>query len=221
MFILRRQKKAWQAYGKSKKLRYKPGKTLANPELKGMIQEYTVGVFTGEHVSPDMRGSRKLTAVEINLTSVMPVAGGVASGGMVPLLQGMGFKEEMRPDHQAWDKSYIAAADNRYALKAYLTDERLAVLTDLMKIKNAWITYVFRGDVTLLRLDTPDPLDSEQKLDQIIKKMIDSAKALELKAGEGSRLKSEEVRKPDREKALEVDEAKIAGSTLTLEDDAH
>lgn len=219
VFILQRQKKAWREYAKRKKLRYTPNKTFANPEIKGTVDDYTIGIFTGEHVSADMRGTRKLTAIEVHLTSVMPFAAAAASGGMVAIVQNMGFKEELRPQHADWSKSYVAASENRHAFKAYLSDERVQALTALMKIKNAWTIFICRDEVTLLRLDTADPLDSPEKMDKIVTKLIQAAKVLELKPGESSRLKTEQARKPEREVALEVDEEKIRASGFQLEED--
>lgn len=219
VFILRRQKKTWADFAKRKKLRYTPNRTFANPEIKGTLDDYTISIFTGEHTSADMRGTRKLTAIEVHLTSVMPIDGGLANGGMVQIIQNMSFKEEIRPKHAEWHKSYIASSDNRHVLKTYLNDERLAALISLMKMKNAWVVFVFRGDVTLLRLDTPDPLDSTAKLEQIVKKMIEAAKILELKSGESGVLKSEIARKPEREAALEIDEAKMDSGAFQLEEE--
>ena len=217
-FILYRQKRAWKSYAAAQKLRYRSPSFFAAPEMNGIAGDYTVSLFTGEHMSPDMRGSRKLTAIEIQLSSQFPFAGGVASGGMVDVIQSMGFKEEINPAHPEWEKAWIARAENRNVLKEYLNAERLAALVPLMKIKNAWVVFVFRDNMTLLRLDTPDPLDSAKKLNYIIKKMTDSAKVLELKSGEASRLKTYEATKSAKEVTLKISEENL-GSDLSLEED--
>lgn len=220
LYILYRQKKAWKGYAKRHKLRYRSAQMLSAPEVSGTIGDYTVSLFTGEHVSEDVRRSRRLTAIEVQLSSVMPVEGGIASGGMVDLIRQMGFKEEYRPKHPGWDKSFIASSASRPVLEAYLIPERLDVLTKLMKVKNSWVILIFREDTMLLRFDTPDALDSVQKIDRIVKKMVEAAKILELGSGEGGRLKSEQTKKREKEVSLQVDEADLEAAGLQLEDDA-
>ncbi len=194
---------------------------MGSPEVTGTIDDHTVTIFSSEHVSPDARGSRKLTAIEVSLNSIMPIVGGVASGGMIPILKLLNLKQEFYPKHPDWNKAYVAAGSNRYVLEAYMSDERVGALCSLMQIKNAWLILVFRGDAMLLRIDMPDPLDNPSKVDKIIKQMVDVAKILELKAGESKRLKSEEVKSAAKNVALEVDDAAMndAGNTFELEED--
>jgi hypothetical protein len=35
-----------------------------------------------------------------------------------------------------------------------------------MKIRNGWVILIFRADTFLLRFDTPDPLETQQKLEK-------------------------------------------------------
>jgi hypothetical protein len=206
LYILYRQKKAWKLFANQKKLRYRSKSILGSPEMSGTIDKYTVNIFIAEHMSPDARSSRKLTAVEIQLASKMPFDGGLASGGMVPIMQGFRLKEEYRPDHPKWDKNYIAASSSRGALEAYLTPPRIDALTSMMKIRNGWVIFVFRGDSMLLRFDTPDPLDSIEKLSKILKKMMDTSMILELNKGEEGILKAEAAKRSAKEVNIAVDD---------------
>lgn len=219
VFILTRQKGAWRAYASRHKLRYKPNSFFEAPEISGTIGNHTISVFSGEHMADDARRARKLMAAEVQLSGVMPIEGGVASGGHVDIVQSLGFKEEIRPKHPGWDKSWIASSSNKHVLESYLTPERLDALTSLMKIKSAWVILIFRDDVMLLRLDTPDPLDSGQKLDRLMKKMLQVADTLELQKGEDSRLKEEAAKTPTQAVSLEVSEDDLAGSAFQLEED--
>jgi hypothetical protein len=219
VYIVFRQKQVWGAYARKHKLRYKDKGFWESPEIGGSIHGYTVGVFVGEHLAEDARKTRKLTAVEVQLSSTMPIEGGVASGGLVSVLQGMTFKEEMRPEHKNWDKSYIASASDKAVLEAYLTPKRLDALTELMAIKNVWIILVFRGDIMLLRMDTPDPMDKAKNLDLALNKMIAAARVLELESGEVGFLKSEQAKKRSQHVALSVDGEDLIVTGLQLEDD--
>lgn len=218
MYVLFKQKKAWKGFAARNNMRYRENKLLSPPEITGNYGDYSVHLFTGEHISRDMRGSRKLTALEIQLSTKLPVPGGVASGGMVDVIQGMTLKDELQPDHSGWDKAWIARSSNRNVLKEYFNPQRLEAITSLMKMKNTWIILVFREDFTLLRMDTPDPLDSDKKILHILKKMTETARILELKAGEDSRLKTVESTRPVKQAKLEAGGVKDADG-LQLEED--
>lgn len=188
--------------------------------MDGVVDDYKMSFFSSEHVSYDVRGSRSLTAIEITLNSVFPVDGAIASGGMVPLVKALEFKSESRPKYEKWNKSYIASADNKFVLNAYLTDERLDVLTRLMKVKNAWIIFIFKNDTMLLRVDIADPLTSPEQLEKMKEMMVKAGQILELKKGESKRLKSEETRSDAKDISLEVDEEELEKvSALQLEED--
>jgi len=58
----------------------------------------------------------------------------------------------------------------------------------LMTLKNTWVILVFRDDAMLLRIDIASPLDKAKEIDALTKQMIEAAKVLELKKGEGSKL---------------------------------
>lgn len=217
LFILYRQKKAWKAYAERRKLRYKSEGLFTPPELAGVFKNYTVNLFTGEHVLGDIRKTRKLTAVEVKLSSIMPVNGGAASGVMVHFLQRLGFKEEYKPDHPDWQKVYVAASEDRRVLEDYMTDQRIQALINLMGIDKASVILVFQDTVMLLRVDTSDPLDSPQKIDRLLSSMIEAAAVLELKSGESARLKAQALRKKER-KAVALDvEDDFVPSGLELE----
>lgn len=220
LFILFRQKQAWRAFAAEKKLRYRTASMMASPEMSGTVDGRAVSFLIGEHISQDGRSSRKLTAVEVQLLSKMPFEGGIANGTMVSVVQSLRLKEEINPNHPKWDKNYIAAASSGFALESYLTPERMEALTSIMKIRNGSMILIFRGDMMLLRFDTPDPLDKKEKLSKILAKLNETAKLLELKAGEDGRLKADAARAPVKAVSLQVDERDFKESSgFALEDD--
>lgn len=219
VYILQRQKISWKEFAKKRGLRYQARQFFATPELNGTLDGHTISIFSGEHMAADMRGTRKLMAIEVSLSGVMPFDGGIASGGMVQVVKGLGLKEEFKPGHPGWSNEYIAASNNKNALKHYLTPERVQALSKLMKLKNVWVVLVFRGDVMLLRLDTPDPLDSTAKLDNICKRILEAAKILDLKSGEDKMLKAEAAKPPQRETAIAQENNEAPAADLRLEDD--
>ncbi len=182
--ILMQQKRAWKIYSDKRKLRYASGCVMGSPDMDGAIDDHKISFFVGEHVAADARNSRKLTAIEVRLNSIMPIAGAVASGGMVPIMQGMNWKFEYVPEHESWKKDYVVNTENKDVMAAYLSDARVAALTKLMAIKNAWVILIFKDDAMLLRLDTPDPLVSAKEIDSYAKQMLAAAAVLELADGE-------------------------------------
>lgn len=217
-FIIYRQKQAWKAYAAKHSLRYKENRFYDSPEMEGIMGNYTVSFFTGEHPSTDVRRTRKLTAIEIQLSSMLPVEGGVASGGLVDFIRNFKYKDESRINHPRWEKSYIAVSEQKNILENYLTPPRLEAVLDLMEVEHAWFILIFRGDIALLRIDVPEPLDSDDVIDGIVSKMLKAAEVLELDEAEIRRLKSEKARKPEKEVEIKVeDDLDVSG--LQLEED--
>lgn len=217
VFILFQQKAVWKAFAAQYKLRYKPNALMHSPEMDGVLETYKVNYFIAEHSSEDVRGARKLTAVEVRLHSSVPIDGGVASGGMVDLVRSLGFQAEIKPGHERWSKAYIAAGSDRNVLEAYLTDERLENLLKLMRIKNAWVIFIFRKDSMLLRIDTPNALSSKAYLEKLTKLLVKAAQSLELGPDEVKKLKAEEVRGQGKEGSLVLDDADIDVEAVSLE----
>ncbi len=218
VFVLQSQKLTWQNFAKKYKLRYTAKAFLQSPDVSGTVEGYTVDLFSGEHVAEDFRGTRKLSAMEIKLSSTMPFEAAIGSGGMVPVIRQLNMKEELTLEHEGWSPSFIAASNNKPALQAYMTPERLAALTGLMKIKNSWVIFIFRGDTMLLRFDTADALHEMPKLEKLLQKMIAVARVLELGKGEEARLKMAEAQKPaPGVVVLKADDQNLGGG-LELED---
>ena len=223
ILTLFRQKQAWARYAAKHKMRYKPGTTFDSPSINGVVDGYTVSLFTGEHASKDGRVSRKMTAIEVKLFSVMPFGGALASGGMVDVVSSLSFREEYKADRPGWKQSNIIAADSAAAIQEYAKPERLDALIDLMNINNAWVVVLFKENLMLLRLDTPYPLDTDAKIDELIQKMIAAAKVLELRDGEDGMLKREIGKKPPQSVASAPAKPGKKGKapvTLELEEEA-
>jgi len=217
--ILMRQKSAWRDYATKRKLRYNPGGLMQSPDVQGVVGDHRVTIFTSEHSHESVRSSRKMTAIEVNLNSEMPIAGGAASGEMIEILKGMALKQEFVPKHEDWTKAYVCMADSRQVMERYLNDDRLEALTKLMRRKHTMVILAFREDKMLLRIDTADPFDSAAAVDKVVKAMLSVAVVLELGSGESKVLKSDAVRLEAEAISLEVDEEVMGASALQLEDE--
>ena len=217
--ILMRQKKSWRDFAKKNKLRFRNTAFMSSPRLNGVYKNSTIGVFTSEHESERGGANRKMTAIEVELESAMPISGAVASGGMVSIVQQMDYSDEYVPTYSFWNSDHIARCDNKYVLAEYLSEDRAKALSDFMGIKNFWVIFIFRGQDTILRVDTPDPFDSVEKLTKTIDKMIEIAGILELNKGESKRLTAVKSKRYVEKVNVDIEEDDLAVMALELEDD--
>lgn len=213
------QKKAWRDFAKKYKLRYKNTAFMNSPQVNGMYKGYAVGIFSSEHEADRGANTRKMTAIEVELNSRMPIGGALGNGGMVTIVQSLGYSEEFQPAFKFWSTDYICRTEDRGVVEAYLTEERAKALVSLMKIKNIWVIFIFRGDDTLLRIDTPEPFEKLDKLTKIIDGMIDIAKIMELKELEARDLATLKNRRNTGTPVVAVKDDDIAYTGLELEDD--
>ena len=188
LFTLFKQKSAWKFFAEKRKMRYHPNRMMESPSISGAIDGYNISMFTSEHSELDARSGRRLTAIEISLHSGLGVPCAIATGGMVPLVEILDINKEFRPNFKKWDDSYIVRAGDVPYIENYLTDERLQKLADIMSIEKAWVILLFLSDRGILRLDTPYPIDHPKKIDELLKQLVDVAKALELSDAEHKNL---------------------------------
>ena len=201
-----KQKKAWRFFADKKKMRYHSAAFFQSPTISGVVDEYSVSVFPGEHEAADTRFSRNLTAIEVNLHSKLPTRAAIGSGGMVNVIDALGLMQEFKPPVKGWDDSYIIRCEYLGIAQNYLNDDRLNILINLMRLEKAWVIVLFNGSEGLLRLDTPRPIDTPKEMDVLVKQMITVAKALELNKGEERDLLREESLSAKTSKVLDIDD---------------
>lgn len=204
-YLLRSQKKAWIAFAKKYDLRCEEGGFFDAAHVKGMYKDFAIALFTGEHRREDARNSRKLTAIEVEMQSKMPMAAAAASGGMIDVLDFLNHSNEYKPKHKKWKSEYVIRTEDIGMMKAYLTDERVEALTGLMAAVNAWVIFIFQEGGTLLRLDIASPMHDTKKIEVMLNKMVEVAKLLELADGENIRLEKHRNQKDSGDGTLAVD----------------
>ncbi len=205
-YILYKQKRAWKIFADTRKLRYYSNSFYDGPSMSGAIGEYKISIFTSEHSELDARSKRRLTAIEVNLSTGLTVTSAVASGGMVSVIEGVDMIQEYKPQVKGWDDAYIARTNDLEYMQAYLNDERLTKLIELMNVKKAWVVLVFFDATGLLRFDTPTAVDDPREMDGIIKQIISVARALEIKDGEEKDLQRKRVKKDLSKSKLQIDD---------------
>ncbi len=206
LFVVIRQKQAWKLYAGKRAMRYHNMGMFSTPMVSGAVDGYGVSLFASEHSELDERSQRRLTAIEISLQSDYPFVCAVASGGMVSVVDAFDIRHEYKPQTKGWDNSYILRSSDMKMGRAYFTDDRLEKIVDLMKTNKAWVILAIVQDRGILRLDTPYPIDNPKELDELIKKMIVVAKALELNKGEDKDLIRKQSETDSSQAVLAVDD---------------
>lgn len=218
--ILLRQKRTWQAFAAAHKLRFQETGFLNPPQMNGLYKGYEIALFPSEHQTTDSRGLRKLTAIEITLKRPMPCNGAIGTGGMVNLIQDLPFPEEIRPEASWWDRSAIIKTDAPLLLETYLSAERLKAFAALGRVKNIWMIFIFKGKDTILRIDTPDPLETAAKIEKILRMMLETARVIELAPGETERLQQAQKTKQAAKARLDAPSEEGSGApALELEEE--
>ncbi len=187
-------------------MRYNSNGIYDSPTINGAIDEYKVSIFVSEHSELDERSQRRLTAIEINLHSKLSVSGAVASGGMVPIVEGLDINQEYRPTVKGWDDSYIVRTSDLAYMQEYLNDDRLNIILGMMQIDKAWIILLFFGDKGLLRFDTPVALDDPKAMDDVLKQLVAAARVLEIDEGEERSIVTKQSKKDKKNKVLDIDD---------------
>ncbi len=206
LLVVTQQKKAWKIFADKRNMRYHDTGMFSTPMVSGAVDSYGVSLFASEHSELDARTQKRLTAIEISLQSDFPFLSAIASGGMVSVVDAFDIRHEYKPQIKGWDNSYVLRVSDLSVAQNYYTEERLNKLIKLMKIDKAWVILAIVEDRGVLRLDTPYPIDNPKKLDNLIKQMIDIARALELKKGEVKDLKRKISEKDSGNPVLDIDD---------------
>lgn len=187
--ILLQQKSAWRAYADKTKLTYSPGpRFLSSPSLSGMIGLYGFGLYTEEQQTADTRTARFNTVLEIALRRGLPTTGAMGTPLAVPLIQSLRLEQTYVPDDKEWDPTWMARARHGAMLKAYLTPPRLEIIKKIFKMKVLSALFVFDQQDAVLRIETADPLNNKDRLEKIVKGLIQQVDGLMVHEEEWHRL---------------------------------
>lgn len=176
--ILMQQKKCWSAFGKKYNMEYQAGKLMDSPSLKGKIDGRTVLLYTDVQQTPDMRGQRYVTTIELELGEGVPASIAVGTSGLAGFINDLALKKDFVPDHADWKKGteeeagYLMRTRNLSKLKAYMTAERIDVLVKLFKMKNSQILFFCDEVDGVLRIETSDPMRNLERMEKIVKRLV-------------------------------------------------
>jgi len=170
--ILLTQKKAWETYAKSKNFTYQPGTFMGPAEMSGVIGDYKLGFFTGERQGADVRTRRYVTVVEIILVEGLVNGAVMGTQEMLPFMQSLDQLHPFQVEGPGWEAGLFAFIKNDEAVKAYLTPERIEVLSSILKTRNADAVIVFHDKELVVRLETSEPMQNAEKIDKIATRVM-------------------------------------------------
>lgn len=211
-YLVFRQKSAWKTFADKRDLRYYSQGFYKSPSMNGAIDGYNISFFNSEHSELDARSQRQLTAIEINLHSGLSVPSAIASGGMSVVVDTLDLHKEYKPynkdgNRKDWDNSYVIRTQNTSYMHEYMNDKRVDGIIDLMKLNKMWVIILFVEETGLLRVDTPLPLDNPHKVNEIVKKLIEVARTLELGEGEEKDIiRNMPKVDPKKQRTLDIDD---------------
>ncbi len=170
--ILLAQKKAWEAYAKSKNFTYNAGTFMGPAEMNGVIGDYKLSFFIGERQGADVRTRRYVTVMEIDLVEGLVDGGVMGTQEMLPFMQSLTQLHPTQIEGPGWEPNLFTFIKNDDAVKAYLTPERIEVFSNILKTKNADAVIVFHDKELVVRLETSDPMQDAQKIDKIVTRIM-------------------------------------------------
>ena len=179
-YTLYEQKKVWKIFAKKANVRYEKGGLFESPSVSGQIGEFVVSVSSDAKETPDMRGQRYVSAIDIQIGEGMPTAAAFGTQDTREFMEALVIQNSYIPKFKGWKNEYFLKARNLNIIKTYLTEDRLAILTSLFSMKGYMVLFIFDEIDCVLRIETGDPLVKKGQLENLVKKMIAAGKRLQI-----------------------------------------
>lgn len=176
--VLFQQKRAWGAFAKTARMTVTPGALLSSPQIQGVWDAFRFSLVSEEQKSPDARGTRFRSILELHRQIPMRFSGAVGFGDLEQQLGALNLPTTFIPQSPSWKPNWFLRTSDAAAMNDYLTEDRIKALESVFRVKAASALLVFDGMNVLLRLETPDALTDVRKLEAIVKRMTDSAHIL-------------------------------------------
>ncbi len=176
--ILLKQKNAWKQFSKRHGLNYQPGGLMTSPILQGSFRGYGVSIVSEPQLDNDARTRRYRTVIQIEMKPGMPTEGVIASPQMKGVASQLDLQETYTPDSKSWDSAIYLRTKNAELLAPYFTESRTKAMSALMTINGVNVLFIFNEKDTLIRFETPDPLEDVTRMERLVSKIADAADIL-------------------------------------------
>ncbi len=208
MNVLFAQKKSWEKFASKYKLKFDQGKLFSSPAVHGMFNGLRVNVYSEQQATLDARGSRFRSVVEIMGTSTLPMSGAIASGDLVNLVEVLELPDQFVPKVDLWSPGYLAKTDSKKDMDEFLSEERMKSMHRLFKNERSSFLTIFDTEDLLLRYETNDPLHDPNRIDKLVRLMIDIFHSIEYpKTSEEDKESPEEPEDKPKEQKKETKKA--------------
>lgn len=203
MVILFKQKSAWAKYAKDKGLVYTKG-TFSGPcMMEGTINDFSVSFFTAMQQKEDSRKNRQLTVVQLILSKSFIDMLAAGTQEMLPFLNSLDALTPHAIENEKWDSKHNHLfSKNKKAVENYLTDERIIILNNILKISNSDNFVILSDDQGLFRFETSNPLTDADKIDKLVTKLMINITKL----------------RPDKDEAMKLKELKTLENKINVSD---
>ena len=180
--ILIKQKAVWKSFAAKNKLKVSNRKILQSPDIEGMYKGLPLQIFSERQAMPDGRGVQYRTIIQFVLKPNMPTEGVIASRHFTPFVTNLGLpKKWPLPKDVKWKEQPLARAGVAARLETFLTPDRLKALEIVSNMQRSNFVFIFDETDAYLRVESPDPLDNEERMDRVIQKIHAVAQALVVK----------------------------------------
>jgi hypothetical protein len=139
--------------------------------MSGALKRYRISLYTDMQITPDLRGQRYVTAIDIELGVGLPVAAVIATPDREGFVGQLAMKLIWQPDDAEWDKNWIVRTKDVEILKSYLTKERRDALRSVFAMKGAKAMFLFDELEGVLHIETADPLRDSKRLEKIMERL--------------------------------------------------
>ncbi len=200
--ILVQQKAAWSKFAQRHGFTYERGRMMASPGVRSDEPPFIFFFYAEEKPTDDGRGTTFRTIVQACWDSEAGFEFAVGTGALKDTIRSMS-RGAMINSKEAFDfpdgMSVASRSSDSERARAYMTPERRKALGAFFRQKNADGILVFDEKTGVLRLETPDPLETVQKIERAYALIKKVSRALILKETESA---LRESRPDDDEKVV-------------------
>jgi len=173
LVILFKQKKAWADYAKRKGLVFTKGTFAGSCSMEGSIDGFNVSLFSATQQKEDSRKNRQLTVVQLILAKPFIDAIAAGTAEMLPFLNSMEALTPHSMESDKWDsKINHIFSRNKAAVDKFLTEERIVILNNILKLSNSDNLVVLTEEEGMFRFETSNPLTDVEKIEKLISKLM-------------------------------------------------
>lgn len=170
--ILIQQKQAWKSFARRKGLTFRPNKFFEPGELEGVLDGYNIAFFTATQQKEDARKNRQLTVMQITANEKFVDGLGCGTPEMVEFLKLLDALSVHEVKKSGWNKNNDIRSRNKQAVEAYLTEERVKIISNILSMPNTNVLILMDQNESVFRFETSNPLTDEKKIDAIISKLF-------------------------------------------------